>query len=66
MRPHAITITPPDVALTVADAGQGPIKCLVQLGSKRGLNHREEKGTIDECQEDQDGVLGLRGDLIYR
>ena len=31
-----------------------------------GSNHKEEKETIDDCQEDQDRVLGLREGLIYR
>ena len=59
-------MTLPDVALTVAGAGQGPIKCLVQLGLKGKLITERRRKRLDDCQEDQDGVLGLRGDLIYR
>ena len=59
-------MTPPDAAYQAADAGQGPIKCAGQLGSKDTDFREEWKGQVDDCQEDQDGVLGLRGGLIYK
>ena len=49
-----------------ADAGHGLIKCsLGNLGWSRDLVQEKER-TIDDCQEDQDVVLGLCGDLIYK
>ena len=51
--------------VTVADTGQWPIKCSQgNLGRKEARKVEKEKN-IDDCQEDQDVVLGLRASLIY-
>ena len=49
-----------------ADSGHGPIKrSLGNLGRSRD-SARERVRMIDDCQEDQDAVLGLCGGLIYK
>ena len=50
----------------MADAGQGPIKCSQGNLGRKEVYHAEEKKKIDNCQEDQDAVLGLCMGLIYR
>ena len=51
---------------SMANAEQGPIKCSQGNLGRKGVCHVKEKKNIDNCQEDQDAVLGLRGSLIYK
>ena len=61
---HDETISSSRRHSAIANAGQGPIKCIHgNLGQKEVCHTKEEK--VDNCQEDQDVVLGLRVSLIY-
>ena len=42
-----------------------PIKCSKGNLGKKDICRTEEKEEVDDCQEDQDTVLGLHGGLIY-
>ena len=62
---HAETICSSRRRSAIANTGQGPIKCLHGNLGRKEVYHTKEEEKVDDNQEDQDVVLGLRSSLIY-
>ena len=62
---HDETISSSRCRSVIANAGQGPIKCLHGNLGRKEVCHTKEEEKVDDCQEDQDVVLGLCTSLIY-